>query len=177
MEEYSTLSLIDPTDKLLALSGVIAQLQVITRDACFAGLWKKHFARNLLWQVQSQTPHEKTHMWRTIFVGWRRKDTRKVQRQWIAPSWSFASVNDPVYHNFWEKVPGRYAEQFCLELPACHLIPLDADNPLRKLEAGFARVESNSTCIISHPSSRYPFHYHILLRNKQKLDAQVSFDK
>lgn len=54
-------------------------------------------------------------------------------------------------------------------------------NPLGKLKAGFARVESSLTCIISHVqygqnSSEDPLNCPILLKNSQKLDAQVSFD-
>lgn len=183
VEEYTTLILTDPTDKLPVLSGIISKLRNILGDTCYAGLWKRLFASNLLWQVtsrkkQRQQRHEENRIWRIILSAWRRSDSCKVQTQWIAPSWSFASVDDEVSYTFWNWAV-KHNPATCLELQDCHLIPMDANNPLGKLKAGFARVKSSLTYMTRHDGRalrRYYSNCHISLKNKQNLEAEVCFD-
>lgn len=140
MKDYTSLSLTDPTDELPALSGIIAKLQVITGATCYAGLWEKHFARSLLWQVnhiakRRQNQQHKTRLGSVVPSAWRCGDTPNVQRQYIAPSCSFASVDNPVDHTFWNMDPPSYNVEFCLKLQTCHLTSMDTKHPLGKLEA------------------------------------------
>ncbi|KAK3500675.1 heterokaryon incompatibility protein-domain-containing protein [Neurospora crassa] len=75
VEEYSGRSLAIPTDKLIALSGIAQSYQVVFPDAKYvAGLWSTHMPQCLLWASPDRS-------------------ARRASEEYIAPSWSWASLN------------------------------------------------------------------------------------
>jgi len=79
VEFYTDAVLTRPGDKLVAISGLADEALRDNEDRYCAGLWRNDFGRNLLWYVQ--TPQ---------------KDT--APRSYIAPSWSWASIDGKVVH-------------------------------------------------------------------------------
>jgi len=69
VENYTKCDLTFQTDKLVALAGVARQVQMLLPSEYFAGIWKSHLPWGLLWKVNGSRAHE-----------------------YIAPSWSWASV-------------------------------------------------------------------------------------
>ena len=82
---YSRCSLTKSADKLAALSGLASQLQQMTQDDYYAGLWGKDLAGQLLWSV----------------VGCAQADGSPSRRPipYRAPTWSWASVDGIVNTN------------------------------------------------------------------------------
>jgi hypothetical protein len=79
---YSEAELTFPKDKLVALSGVAHKFQKTFKDQYVAGLWRKELIRQLCWSVDHANINKRP---RTLEIAYR------------APSWSWASVDDPVY--------------------------------------------------------------------------------
>jgi hypothetical protein len=78
---YSRSNLTRETDRLAAISGIARKMQSFLRDDYLAGMWRKNLEYQLIWTVN---PIEMT----------RNKlppSTRSAQ--YIAPTWSWASVN------------------------------------------------------------------------------------
>jgi hypothetical protein len=80
VEVYSKAALTFETDKLVAIGGIAAILQPILHDSYLAGLWRRHLAGDLLWRCNY--PYE------------------SKPKRYLAPSWSWASINDPIEHKF-----------------------------------------------------------------------------
>lgn len=72
VSQYTGLSMTDLTDKLPALSGIIARLQQVTGDVCYAGLWKSRFIESLLWMRRPGISSARL--------------PQHASRQWVAPS-------------------------------------------------------------------------------------------
>lgn len=93
---YTACNLTNPEDKLVAISGMAKQMKrgIEERDSYLCGLWTRRLELQLLWRVQE---------------GHRRKRQEDTQRfKYIAPTWSWASVNGRVYNHrtnreAWEK--------------------------------------------------------------------------
>lgn len=76
VEAYTDANLTKAEDKLVAISGLAKEIFNDTKDAYYAGHWRKDFIRGLFWYVQ--------HPKRTGITAYR------------APSWSWASVDGKV---------------------------------------------------------------------------------
>jgi hypothetical protein len=76
VEMYTDANLTRPEDKLVAISGLVREIQKETKDVYCAGLWTKDFERNLLWYLN--VPQ------------------MRALEQYRAPSWSWASVHGRV---------------------------------------------------------------------------------
>ncbi|KAF4464239.1 heterokaryon incompatibility [Fusarium albosuccineum] len=76
VKSYSKCSFTIPTDKLPAFSGIAKLFQELTGDIYIAGLWKSRFVHFLDWKVGEPRPRSTAY---------------------LAPSWSWASVESPVY--------------------------------------------------------------------------------
>jgi hypothetical protein len=72
VQDYSGSKLTVPTDKLVALSGIVKELRIHLQDDYFAGLWRRYMIHHLLWKVFP--PMEARPPYR-------------------APTWSWASVD------------------------------------------------------------------------------------
>lgn len=76
VEYYSAANLTYGSDRLAALSGIVARQHGITGGQYLAGLWRESLVEQLTWQV--------------------RTTSRKPRPEWRAPTWSWASVDGPV---------------------------------------------------------------------------------
>jgi len=87
VEEYTALELTLSKDKLAAFSGIArGYVSAESRGRYLAGLWEKELCKGLLW----------SRSWETHYPNYRRP--RRRPRPWVAPSWSWASIQDPVAH-------------------------------------------------------------------------------
>jgi hypothetical protein len=121
VREYTNRSLTKPSDKLPALSGVIATLQEKSGDVCHAAMWEWHFVQLLLWQVAKDSSD-------------RARATRPSE--WRAPSWSFASIDGCVEYS--EESRNRYCkneEDIFAKLEECRVVPVNLNNPLGELRS------------------------------------------
>jgi hypothetical protein len=78
---YSEAELTFPKDKLVALSGVANKFQKTFQDQYVAGLWRKELIPQLCWSVDHANINKRPRTLETVYR---------------APSWSWASVDDPV---------------------------------------------------------------------------------
>ncbi|EFQ34239.1 heterokaryon incompatibility protein [Colletotrichum graminicola M1.001] len=81
VKEYSQCHLTVPSDKVVALSGVVDYLRLRLRDKFYAGLWRAQMEMQLCWTVTG---------------------SRAAKRNACAPSWSWMSVDcavDTPQHN------------------------------------------------------------------------------
>ncbi|KAF8851360.1 HET-domain-containing protein [Acephala macrosclerotiorum] len=76
VEQYSALNLTHETDRLPALSGLAKRASSVL-GVYVAGLWSETFVTNLMWRVDKLD------------------ERRAPPTKYIAPSWSWASVNGP----------------------------------------------------------------------------------
>jgi hypothetical protein len=121
VKEYTKRSLTKPSDKLPALSGVIAALQEKSGDTCYAAIWERNFVRLLLWQIANDS-----------------SDRARAKRpsEWRAPSWSFASIDGCVEYS--EESNYRYCkskEELFAKLEECRVVPVNLNNPLGELRS------------------------------------------
>ena len=89
IEQYSSLSLTKQTDRLPALSGLAIRSSPVLGEY-LAGLWKHSLVSDLLWRI-NKLEHDIVR-----------------PTEYIAPSWSWASVNGPV--SFWPEPDTRLIE-------------------------------------------------------------------
>lgn len=80
--DYSLTKLTQPSDKLMALSGLAKSLGIVTEDEYIAGLWRRNLEQQLLWYA---------------FDG--RYDETTRSQEYRAPSWSWASMNALIMMN------------------------------------------------------------------------------
>lgn len=123
VRSYTTRNLSYGTDKLPALSGLVHTIEKQTGDVCFAGLWKSHLPSSLCWEIH----HE----------GTTDPASRSRPAQWRAPSWSFASVDDPVEMDV--RLISR--ETTFASLVNCHLEHAGLD-PQGELRSGYLEIEA-----------------------------------
>lgn len=76
VEEYTKCSLTEPSDKLVALSGIAKVFQAFTGDEYLAGLWRARLREHLNWKVF--------------------EPVAKLPLDFRAPSWSWAKLDAPV---------------------------------------------------------------------------------
>jgi hypothetical protein len=84
VEEYSQTSLTNPTDKLIAISGIAKSFANVTGQRYVAGMWRESLEHALLWRTSERAEDE-------VDVTLLSQPTT-----WRAPSWSWASVDGPV---------------------------------------------------------------------------------
>ncbi|RSL52157.1 hypothetical protein CEP54_011072 [Fusarium duplospermum] len=87
---YSACDLTKPQDKLIALSGVANLFRSVTGDQYIAGLWRSALPRLLCWERHTSISDETLEARRARPAGYR------------APSWSWASIDEPVSYHSWE---------------------------------------------------------------------------
>ncbi|RSL74086.1 hypothetical protein CEP53_000463 [Fusarium sp. AF-6] len=83
--QYSACDLTKPQDKLIALSGVANWFRNVTGEQYVAGMWRSALPRLLCWK--RDTRHSETPEAR-----------RPRPACYRAPSWSWASIDDPVFY-------------------------------------------------------------------------------
>jgi hypothetical protein len=120
VKEYTSRNLSFQSDRLPALSGIINLLHSITRDICYAGIWRKRFWQGLSWRLQRDSD-------RYVAV----PKTPRRNPDWTGPTWSFAAVDGVVLYD-------EFDSSECAELEECRVVPL---------EASFARIKASLTTI------------------------------
>lgn len=129
VQDYTSRKLTYTSDKLPAMSGVIAQLQDALVDTCYAGHWKSWFLRSLLWRVQESTD---------LYVF---SDVKPMRLDFYrAPSWSFASIEGVILYD--DVQYATFTE--CSELVEVSVTPKGI-NPLGEVKSGFARIKAPLT--------------------------------
>ena len=81
---YSAASLTVPSGKLPALSGIARAVFNVTGDEYLAGLWRRNIELHLCWHISGRQSTGKRPEYGHL--------------DWIAPSWSWASINRRVYY-------------------------------------------------------------------------------
>ncbi|KAE9374007.1 HET-domain-containing protein, partial [Stipitochalara longipes BDJ] len=122
VEDYTTRSLTVAEDKLTAISS-IAEAHVFDDDTYTAGLWKSWLLEGLMWFVPLKaisTPPWHITLFQARYKGY------------IAPSWSWASLNSPVIYA--SKAHYKGISGVCPELKVlkCEVIPA----PLSRVSGG-----------------------------------------
>jgi len=101
VERYSALNLSIAEDKLVAISGVAKLFQQRTHGEYFAGHWKSTLPQHLIWYRGPWKSTLPQHLiwyrgpWKRCH--WKISETRSRSSIYTAPSWSWASVEGPVY--------------------------------------------------------------------------------
>lgn len=112
IQDYSSRSISDPRDRLLAISAVARKFKGLADDECMAGLWRKDIPRLLLWRSCAEFPPP----------------------EYLAPSWSWASLLGPIsFHN----IEPRDADLELVAVQVQYLVPHD---PYGRITGGFLQV-------------------------------------
>lgn len=82
VDHYSNCSLSQPGDKLIACSGVAKRFQSLLQDTYVAGMWRTNLETQLLWRTS-------------------RNGTGSRPGVYCAPTWSWASLDGPIYPTVW----------------------------------------------------------------------------
>ncbi|TRX91210.1 hypothetical protein FHL15_007815 [Xylaria flabelliformis] len=137
--EYSALDLSHPTDRLIALSGLasIKEYRYVrynqaedTNPRYLAGLWRDHLANQLAWFVGETLLAATANGSRSDSqTGLTRR--RSKPKEYLAPSWSWASVMDPVRYLWYDGGDGEPL----FELQDAH-ISLASENPYGRVQEG-----------------------------------------
>ncbi|KAI3316817.1 heterokaryon incompatibility protein-domain-containing protein [Xylariaceae sp. AK1471] len=121
VETYSQAQLTFQKDKLIALSGISREIEHLLRSTYVAGLWRCHLPYSLLWTAKSS--------------GYR-------STEYLAPSWSWASVEGPI------SFPDGMREVFklvnqrgeCATLLDVGIDLVTPSNPFGQVKSGWIRV-------------------------------------
>ncbi|OCT44990.1 hypothetical protein CLCR_05443 [Cladophialophora carrionii] len=89
VEDYSRRQLTVPTDKWVAMLGIVTEMQRATDDVCSFGLWNRWLAHDLLWAVYSASyPRTSLRQEKMITPG----PTGKRNTSLSVPSWSWLQI-------------------------------------------------------------------------------------
>jgi hypothetical protein len=83
---YTECQITKPSDKLVAIHGIAKKFEGISNDTYIAGLWKRFLAEQLFWQLGPGGGRKQV-------IG----GSSYRPKEYRAPSWSWASVERPVY--------------------------------------------------------------------------------
>ena len=85
IEAYTLSNLTKSTDKLIALSGIAAEMEILYKDEYLAGLWRRYLPEMLMWQVSWENSYRviNSHL-------------ASRSPSYRAPSWSWLSVDGPI---------------------------------------------------------------------------------
>ena len=120
VEIYNKGALAYETDRLVAIGGIAAEIHHSLKIDYFAGLWRRDFARQLLWQC----------------LPWNHASRPK---KYIAPSWSWASVTGLITYSSPETF--RLAAVQDLVNVNDIAVGLEGANPFGQVKGGLACLE------------------------------------
>lgn len=121
VQTYTKCLLTESQDKLVAISAIAREFQPIIKDEYKAGLWRRHLAQHLLWQVV--TPQSAAL-------------PSTDSEHYCAPSWSWASVPGPVFLNTYI---ARQDRPVMIEILEAKLETL-TDDPMGMVTGGYIKV-------------------------------------
>ena len=111
VEEYTRRELTHEKDKLIAISGIAAQLELAWEDTYVAGLWRTSLIHHLAWS-RHRVPSK----------------NYRPPTAYRAPSWSWASIDGPVGLMILEEVDAQLIEH--------SVFPKRAEAPLGQVTGG-----------------------------------------
>jgi hypothetical protein len=109
------------TDKLVAIGGLASRVQKSTQCRYFAGVWEHNLLPQLMWDV-----------------GEGGADGSLAETPFVAPSWSWASVNVPISRNLRGKI--NYKPSAAVEIRNIDVQLVTDDN--------FGQVKGGSLCLV-----------------------------
>ncbi|KAM0193567.1 hypothetical protein ACHAPA_010501 [Fusarium lateritium] len=110
--QYSRRSLTCLTDKMPALTGIVADWETRFKQGKYwAGLWSLTLSRDLMWRVPEHS------------------SPRLACKPYIAPSWSWASRDHPVWYQSLSDFNGKIAENGSIDVVSCEIVPEHEDLP------------------------------------------------
>ena len=129
VQQYTSRSLTVREDKLPALSGIAAEFQRLSGDVYLAGLWQRNLPWGLLWHI---LPDEMTG-----------SQLAEVNKTYVAPSWSFASIEKPVLLN----APIDCARNTLIQIHSAETIASMSLAPLGKVTSGRITLTGPMRCM------------------------------
>jgi hypothetical protein len=160
---YSGAQLTFPSDKLVAISGIARHFSSINQDQYVAGLWTRNLERQLCW-----------------CVNWKISNPRTEQKTtpYRAPSWSWASTDEPVTWRLYttNNVLDTADSDLLIHINKIDLLPLGEDAPREmgdaklKLQCGPLIKSNIISCPIAAESD--PSEYSDCLRVNENLFIQ-----
>jgi len=160
---YTSRNITYYSDRLPALSGVIAAIGQKTGDLCYAGIWKYHFLEGLMWRLED--PDLDSYVITP-------KQPKKLDF-WRAPSWSFFAVEGIVRYN----ELSTFGTGYCATLEECSITPA-GENPLGELKSGFAKLRGPVTVVeqVGKDGTSEGLSCLLRLRGEYSVEAKVRFD-
>ena len=127
VQMYSPRKLTKPSDRLIALSGIARQIQDAFGDEYLAGTWRASLPNALMWtRVRGSTEQELDE-----------NEDGLPKHEYLAPSWSWASINQPVSYEYASKLVDRDLHDFRLLDAYCRANAMDHTGAVND---GFLRV-------------------------------------
>ncbi|KAL2865283.1 HET domain-containing protein [Aspergillus lucknowensis] len=126
VESYARLDIKVPSDRLPAISATAKIMSQNIQSEYLAGIWRATLMEGLLWYVRGRPSRPRPAM---------------GERDWRAPSWSWASVDAPEGISFIQ--PGKKFSAFFdnkIERAECVLA---GANPLGEVTSGFIRLRAS----------------------------------
>jgi hypothetical protein len=122
VKAYSGCALTFKSDKLIALSGIAREVHNMLRTDYLAGLWANQLPYTLLWWPATSGP------------------ARYASQEYVAPSWSWASLDKPV--NFWPHEDESYdwEANICTTIMEYGIDLANPEDPFGQVTDGFLRV-------------------------------------
>ncbi|KAL7758422.1 hypothetical protein ACKLNR_010849 [Fusarium oxysporum f. sp. zingiberi] len=136
ISQYSTSKLTYPKDKLVALSGVAELFRQSYGDRYLAGLWQLALPRLLCWSR-----------------GYNDDKNLIARPDYRAPSWSWASVDGPIYFRT-RRIPEMLLVEYLVDFVDAIVTPLN-DDELGQIRGGSIKLKAqhHSLKIISSPTN------------------------
>ncbi|KAF5971733.1 het-domain-containing protein [Fusarium coicis] len=142
IREYSQRTLTFNNDRLPAISGIIHACKPPPGEVYLAGIWKSNLPEGLLWYVLNRKENTKDPIVAHMVNETGDNPSAIVARQYyVAPSWSWASVNCKVGFEDYEFK--RFGGVSALEFISCSttLVDSSADgDPYGRVKAGYLKV-------------------------------------
>ncbi|KAF7503530.1 hypothetical protein GJ744_003642 [Endocarpon pusillum] len=115
VQEYSKRALTYSMDKLPALAGIVAELEIQgTCGTYHAGLWSETVKHDLLWGVVGKD---------SMFLAPEETKNRAAHQTYVGPSWSWVSRDHPVFY------PVDYEEESNTMVMAVDIVPQEEALP------------------------------------------------
>lgn len=125
INEYSGRKLTMIEDRLLAIAGIAAELNKQWKYSYVAGMWVEKLQRDVMWEIFDEGV-----------------EIYPVSQQYIAPSWSWASVNKQVICPYNDR-------RWIAEILSCYVVLADPGVPFGRVKEGLLSIRGE-TC----PESR-----------------------
>lgn len=160
VSNYTASKLSKPPDRLIAIGAIARCFAMFRKDETYlAGLWSGTFVHDLTWKCEKETPisilgevvHGGTEKTWTLFNGF------------VAPTWSWASVNESVY---WD---GNFLKESDLEVLEVKIENIAANpfGPARSGVAGLRAYVGSCSIEYAHKATTFPWLASIFFQDEE----------